>query len=41
MVVEPKNADSDRRQMLRSMLARLRDETYQRVKEFRRDQERE
>src|SRR5229473_6074646 len=41
MVAEPRNADGHRRQMLRSMLIGLRDETYQRVKEFRSDPEQE
>ncbi|HUY20459.1 MAG TPA: TraR/DksA family transcriptional regulator [Candidatus Binataceae bacterium] len=35
------SADAERHNMLRNMLVRLRDETYQRVKELRRDQEQE
>ncbi len=41
MVPEPINTDGGRREMVRNMLVRLRDETYERVKEFRRDQEQE
>ena len=38
---ERKSPDDDRRELLRDMLVRLRDETYERVKELRRDQEQE
>ncbi|MGO9263538.1 MAG: TraR/DksA family transcriptional regulator [Candidatus Binataceae bacterium] len=41
MVPEATSPDADRRGMLREMLLRLRDETYAKVKEFRRDQEQE
>jgi DnaK suppressor protein len=38
MRTEPKMSEERRQKMLREMLDRLRDETYQRVAEFRRDQ---
>ncbi len=41
MTDDLKSADAERRNMLRNMLVRLRDETHQRVKELRRDQEQE
>ena len=41
MVPEPTSTDANRREMLREMLLRLRDETYEKVREFRRDQEQE
>jgi DnaK suppressor protein len=41
MATEQINTDTGRREALREMLVRLRDETYQRVREFRRDQEQE
>lgn len=41
MVTKPTNIDGDRHELLRNMLLRLRDETYERVKELRRDQEHE
>jgi len=41
MVPEATSPDTDRREMLREMLLRLRDETFEKVKEFRRDQEQE
>jgi DnaK suppressor protein len=41
MVAKPANTDGDRHELLRNMLLRLRDETYERVKELRRDQEHE
>ncbi len=37
----PELTNHDRRKMLREMLLRLRDETYEKVREFRRDQEQE
>lgn len=41
MVLEPTNADARRHKMLRDMLLQLREETYEKVREFRRDQEQE
>jgi len=38
MRTEPKMSEERRQKMLREMLTRLRDETYERVSEFRRDQ---
>ncbi len=37
----PPNVDKGRREMLQTMLVRLRDETYQRIRELRREQEEE
>ncbi len=37
----PAAIDNDRREVLRTMLVRLRDETYQRIRTFRQDQEQE
>lgn len=41
MSVEPKTHQNDSRELLREMLLQLQDETYRRVREFRRDQEQE
>jgi DnaK suppressor protein len=41
MKVEPKTHETEHRDLLREMLLRLQDDTYQRVKLFRRDQEQE
>jgi len=41
MVLEPSNADANRRQMLRDMLLHVRDDVYEKIREFRRDQEQE
>jgi len=39
MSAEPKTNQNDSRELLREMLLRLQDETYQRVREIRRDHE--
>ena len=41
MAPEPTDSEANRREMLREMLLRLQEETYAKVKEFRRDQEQE
>jgi RNA polymerase-binding transcription factor len=41
MVLEPTHPDTKRHKMLRDMLLQLRGETYEKIREFRRDQEQE
>jgi RNA polymerase-binding transcription factor DksA len=41
MSAEPETHQNDSRELLREMLIRLQDETYQRVKDLRRDQQQE